>query len=189
MAWATTADCLRLNLKRLIEIFGMQAGGMVRNTSVYWGEDRERGSSVSVVEFSIGLDGLGLLHLKYKKNDKPQEQIIRLEATCPHYGGFRWWFICPETKERCQHLYLGRDERGFVSRKALHLVYPSQRENLPYRALRKYHKKCEAYGADYGGPYFTKPKGMHLRTYKKRLAELEQLDERKESIGFAFYGM
>ena len=35
------------------------------------------------------------LRLHYQWRGEPVDYRIRLVTTCPHYGGFRWWFICP----------------------------------------------------------------------------------------------
>jgi hypothetical protein len=35
------------------------------------------------------------LRLRYEANGEPVDYKVRLVTTTPHYGGCRWWFICP----------------------------------------------------------------------------------------------
>jgi hypothetical protein len=44
--------------------------------------------------------------------------------------------------------------------------------------MRRYQVKAGQYGAEWGEPYFPKPKGMHLKTHRRRIEELEHLDWR-----------
>jgi hypothetical protein len=52
---------------------------------------------------------------------------IYLAATRPHFGGLRWWFVCPHLNRRVRKLYLPRGGRHFWSRRAYELAYASQR--------------------------------------------------------------
>jgi hypothetical protein len=62
---------------------------------------------------------------------------VSLVTTVPHYGGRRWWFICPSMKARCSKLYLPLGAITFASRQAYGLTYHScQRSFRPDRALR-----------------------------------------------------
>jgi hypothetical protein len=47
----------------------------------------------------------------------------------PHYGGRRWWFICPIKKIRVAKLYLPPGATQFASRKAHDLTYRSVQES------------------------------------------------------------
>ena len=46
-------------------------------------------------------------------------------STVPHYGGRRWWFLCPSTKARVSKLYLPPGATMFGSRQAHGLTYRS----------------------------------------------------------------
>ncbi len=35
------------------------------------------------------------LRLHYLRNGEPVDYRVRLVTSTPHYGGLRWWFICP----------------------------------------------------------------------------------------------
>lgn len=166
MVWATTADCLNFHLKRIIEIWDMYPGKAVYNQTLFWTRNGERYANISFKEFSLGEDGEGVLRISFSKNKGPVvNQTIRLVTTTPHYGG-----------KRCLVLYCALRSDAFVSRKGLGLKYESQKENAHDRAMRRYRVKADQYGAEWGEPWFPKPKGMHIRTHEKRMAELEQLD-------------
>ena len=45
----------------------------------------------------------------------------------PHFGGRRWWFVCPRLNRRVRKLYLPLGGRHFWSRHAYRLGYASQR--------------------------------------------------------------
>jgi hypothetical protein len=51
-------------------------------------------------------DGTATLWLRYVADGKPMYYTVTLVSTVPHYGGRRWWFICPIKKIRVAKLYL-----------------------------------------------------------------------------------
>lgn len=75
------------------------------------------------------------LTLFYSNTERIQQQTIRLVRTRPHFGGQRWWFVCPVTGARVAKLYLPPGGRGFVGRRAAGLTYRSCRESGRYRAV------------------------------------------------------
>ena len=63
---------------------------------------------------------------------------VRLETTQPHFGGLRWWFLCPITGRRVGVLYLpGKGGTVFASRQASGLAYRSQRASPEDRAVER----------------------------------------------------
>ena len=65
---------------------------------------------------------------------------VRLETTTPHYGGFRWWFICPLVRRdgaprRVAKLYLPSGGKYFGSREGYGLTYTSCQESGKSRGL------------------------------------------------------
>ena len=62
-------------------------------------------------------------------NGEPLDYRIRLVTTIPNYGGRRWWFICPLSRDdggsprRVSKLYLPPGERYFGSREGYALTY------------------------------------------------------------------
>src|SRR5262249_2342665 len=53
---------------------------------------------------------------------------VYLAPPPPHFGGLRWWFVCPHLNRRVRKLYLPLGGRHFWSRRAYELAYASQRE-------------------------------------------------------------
>ena len=55
---------------------------------------------------------------RYQADGEPLDYKIRLVTTIPNYGGRRWWFICPSSRDdggpprRMAKLYLPPGERG-----------------------------------------------------------------------------
>jgi hypothetical protein len=81
------------------------------------------------------------LRLHYRANGQPLDYKIRLVTTTPNYGGRRWWFICPLSRDagrspRCvAKLYLPPGERYFGSREGYALTYESFQESGIYNRL------------------------------------------------------
>jgi len=75
------------------------------------------------------------LRLHYKVNGDPVDYRVRLVTSTPHYGGLRWWFVCPlkrqdgEPGRRVAKLYLPPGGRYFGSREAYGLTYTSCQES------------------------------------------------------------
>lgn len=58
------------------------------------------------------------------------EQLVNLAVTVPHFGGRRYWFVCPSCRRRVRKLYhyvaFFGERRGFACRLCLGLPYRSQ---------------------------------------------------------------
>lgn len=61
---------------------------------------------------------------------------IHLIPTPCNLGGIRWWFVCPETWNKCAKLY-GKNTWIYVCRKALNLSYTSRNMSSYHRYLQK----------------------------------------------------
>ena len=96
-----------------------------------------------------------------------KHQNIEIKSSKPHYGGYRYWFECPETYNKCRKLYYDNDNSIFVSRQALGLKYSSQYMDKRSRLA----EKAKAIREKLGGepnltlPFPEKPKHMHQSTY------------------------
>jgi hypothetical protein len=73
---------------------------------------------------------------------------IYLATTRPHFGGLRWWFVCPHLNRRVRKLYLPPGGHHFWSRCAYRLAYASQRETVYDGATRRARKLCLRLGGD-----------------------------------------
>jgi hypothetical protein len=103
---------------------------------------------------------------------------IHLATTSPHFGGLRWWFVCPRSGRRVRKLYLPLGGRHFWSRRAYRLRYASQRETKYDRALRRARKLCHRLGGDLvDEEYPDKPKRMRWTTYNRLMDKLVAADD------------
>jgi len=98
---------------------------------------------------------------------------IRLTTTQPHYGGKRFWFLCPSTNRRTSVLYSPPGSRYFKSRHAYNLKYSSQSKGPYDRANDKAWKLKNRLG---GENYYRRPKGMHRTTHERLTIKLWQAE-------------
>lgn len=92
---------------------------------------------------------------------------IPVTFTRCNYGGRRPWFLCPLCGRRCAILHVP-PYGGIGCRMCLDLGYTSELVTVDHR-LRLRQQKLER-GL---GPHRTRPKGMHQRTYERRLRQLD----------------
>lgn len=105
------------------------------------------------------------------------EQKIRLVFTEPHYGGRRWWMVCPYRHIRAAKLYMPNGGDRFASRKAWRLAYQSQRVAHRDRAFEKLFRLQRKLGCEQGyDSFIRRPKGMWHRTFDRPLERFEELD-------------
>ena len=93
-------------------------------------------------------------------------QIVHLDKTPCHYGGYRRWFLCPQCKMRTLKLY--EWNKRYLCRKCQDLPYTSQRIPEEDRLLLKVRKLRDRLRTtrDLTKPVMFKPKGMHWRTFE-----------------------
>jgi hypothetical protein len=61
----------------------------------------------------------------YFVHHTPVHQEIPLVHTTPHYGGVRWWFLCPKCNQRVSRLHKPYETYGFFCRRCHALTYES----------------------------------------------------------------
>ena len=96
---------------------------------------------------SIGYDNEcfmenGHIQLNYRiANITGESQVlsyrIELMTTEPNYGGFRWWFVCPnqDCTRMVTKLYMPGGSKYFLCRTCQKLTYTSCRESGKYNSL------------------------------------------------------
>jgi hypothetical protein len=113
------------------------------------------------------------------------EQWIELVTQPRHFGGRQWYFTCPKTDRRASILWKPPGAERFLSRYAWGraVAYGSQFET-PHdrtcsaaRAIR--YRLGGSEFVEFGGELPPKPKGMHWRTYKREIAQIETLEHRQ----------
>jgi hypothetical protein len=98
---------------------------------------------------------------------------IYLASSRAHFGGLRWWFVCPRSNRRVRALYLPLGGRHYWSRRAYRLAYASQRETVCDRAMRRARKLTLRLGGDpVDDTYPDKPKRMRWTTYNRMMDRL-----------------
>jgi hypothetical protein len=105
-------------------------------------------------------------------------QRIALTTTRPRFGGTRWWFLCPVTRERVGRLHLPPGASQFASRRAHGLTYACQTEDIYERAARRSRRLMTRLGADAGSRWIPlKPKGMRWTTYLRYAGQIEAFEK------------
>jgi hypothetical protein len=95
------------------------------------------------------------------------QQVIKLETTPCHYGGKRYWFLCPHCSKRVAVLY--ERNKLYRCRHCHNLPYTSQRVQQDERLrikTRKIRDRLEA-SHNLAKPVMFKPKGMHWNTFDR----------------------
>lgn len=118
---------------------------------------------------------------------------VRLTTTRPHYGGRRWWFVCPLSERRCGKLHLPPGAGTFAARQTWRLSYASQRTAPLERARETAVNRAERIrrqlgpagrsASRYADPP-ARPKGMWSATYKKRLRAIDEAEGRADELAW-----
>jgi len=108
---STVGDYKSISVKKLKE-WNYFAQGYKCGT-LTWSRQGEQIGSIGV---SVSISGReGAMRLNYRHDNKDDmDYEVRLTSTPCHYGGVRWWFICPLSRNgvycgrRVGVLYLGK---------------------------------------------------------------------------------
>jgi hypothetical protein len=157
---------------------GFHLGGEMRMHQFY-------GDDIDVkFESHAGDPGNSWLCLRYSMTDYCSGEEFKIDdkvylaSTRPHFGGLRWWFVCPRLNRRVRKLYLPLGGRHFWSRRAYRLAYASQRETVYDRAMRRARKLYLKLGGDPADDaYPDKPKRMRWTTYNRLMDKLIASDD------------
>jgi len=166
-ARATVEDCLS------IDTLGWLREGLSRPDTITFGTWQFIRYQIDTTEARV--------RLEYTQTDSPGYYYVNLVSTRPHYGGLRWWFLCPAKvaggtcQRRVRKLYLAHTYGRFACRRCCQLVYTSQREGGMCRLLSKAQAIRQRVGgnASMGGHFPDKPKGMWRKTYRRLRARSE----------------
>ncbi len=124
----------------------------------------------SSIEVQVQKDRV-ILDYKHRRGNEDWESLkypVYLDMTPSHFGGRRYWFLCPSKgcRKRVAILYC---DGLFACRNCHKLAYPSQRENQTDRATRRIDKIRDYLGWEPGflNGEGWKPKGMHWNKFEK----------------------
>jgi len=144
--------------------------------------DRESGEETGSIGYQVRADsGVMYVTLDYSVAGRQINDCIRIERTTCNYGGSRPWFQCTRCYGRAAKLFL----RGgrFACRKCHRLVYASQSQDAIGRSwLRQYRLEARL------GDDWSRPRGMHYRTYDRLLERLLGCEEQRDGAIAAFLG-
>ncbi len=139
-----------------------------------WSRNGEQIASI-YIEIDPGAGGV---RLHYNYQQQPVEPyLIRWTTTTPHYGGQRYWWLCPICHQSCAHLYGGK---LFACRRCQHLTYESAQTGDPRR--ERIERRLRAIRRRLGGdgglwdPLPDKPRYMHFDTYLRLVWEYHKLE-------------
>ena len=176
-----TADAsLRIDLAWMLRT-GRATEGSWRSGSLSWNRGGEEVGSIGyqAIMQELGEERLELTYTRGRGEAAEQvRQTVRLCFTLPHYGGKRWWMICPYRGIRVGKLYLPPGGDRFASRQAWRLGYQCQRDARRDRASERLFRLQRKLGTERGLDAFPiRPKGMWNRTWARHLHRYWELEE------------
>lgn len=138
-----------------------------------------------VASIGITIESRYSLRLRYQSRRQNSEPVqhdypVAITWTACHLGGERPWFRCPDCGQRVLKLYGGA---RFICRNCLRLNYTCQQTSKRNRALDRAWKLRHKLGCDYGpfdypAEYIQRPKGMHRKTFARRIELLMRVEAR-----------
>lgn len=118
------------------------------------------------------------IHFKYKHNGKDYNYHVKLDRTPCHYGGYRYWYLCPHCGKRTSVLY----RAGlYVCRHCIGANYQTQLNQPLDNIRRKMHKvasKLKWVEVGYKEVPL-RPKGMHQKTFNRLHGYYQELEYRE----------
>jgi len=163
---------------------GLRAGILATANTQYDGGDFP-------IDLVIDTRGAFNHHIQFThptRNDQYRDKVtytVNLTTTRPHFGGVRWWFVCPRSGRATPKLFLPNGGLYFWSRRAYGLGYACQRETKSDRLMRKsrkLHRALGGHGQAIGDALPPpKPKWMRWRTYERKVASWRAADEQADA--------
>ena len=171
-----------LDLARLIRQGSFVPGEAVGGMLMWGGSDGAEPTASLGYEADLHHGDRGRVRLQYtstRGGERYQTDLpIALTTTAQHFGGRRWWFLCPHTGERVGKLYLPPGSMEFASRKAHRLAYRSQRYSPADRRTERMHLLRRRLGNDGGMTSgIAKQPRMRWTTFDRRVEEILALED------------
>ncbi|WP_253277096.1 hypothetical protein [Pseudomonas fluorescens] len=167
---------------RSLGILALHRAGVLRAGHAGGWEWKRRGEVVGTI--GIESESQTRLRLRYQVTSngevESKDYPVSITWTPCHLGGNRPWFLCPCCGRRVAKLYL---RRVFACRHCMRLNYASQQANKRDRAAEHSGKLRAALGCPGGflsmsAEAIPKPKGMHWRTFDRKLKQVKRVDAR-----------
>ena len=129
-------QCMVISAKLLKENGFLSAG---RVGDIVWTGPAGKETGRVIIQTVAGGDGdITCLQLRIGGIVTTQKYIIKLTRTLCHFGGYRYWFVCPVVKDgvycgnRCAKLYLPPAGQYFGCRECYDLTYESCQKSHKY---------------------------------------------------------
>ena len=133
-------DCLTLSMPNLMRAQAIVTGAIRSGTWCWSYAGQPPHAQISYVADLQDPDNASL-RLLYTVNGRAMDYTVALVTSGPHYGGRRWWFLCPLAVEngrspiRAAKLHLPPGGRYFASRQIYRLTYRSCQQSGQHRGL------------------------------------------------------
>jgi len=149
------------------------------------------GEKTAAIKFRIR-EWYIILNYRYRVNDgqwTDVEDWILFDWTPCNFGGYRWWFRCPECNRRVAILYGAG--KYFLCRHCYDLSYVSRQSDPLDRLMIKARKIRRRLGASdvLIEPIASKPKGMHWQTFNRLRAEESYIQRKIDYAMLARFGI
>ena len=173
-------QALTLNIDQLIRA-GRLRPGWRTSGQLSWTATPGRSSSVNFEAYLANWAGHLQLDFVIREettgSSRHVRQTIAFATTKPRFGGTRWWFVCPSTRERVGRLHLPPGATEFLSRRAHGLTYACQTEDRNARLARRSRKLMTRLGGDAGSHWIPlKPHRMRWATYLRYVRQIKALE-------------
>ena len=124
---ATVEEATRLDMKMLSHDVDLESWGEVTSS---WTSSLGKSSSIGITVQPPNQLRFRYVVTKRDGQKTDYDYFVHLDTTPCHFGGKRWWFICPNTTcgRRCRILYLAPGSPYFACRICHNLTYRSQQE-------------------------------------------------------------
>lgn len=132
--WASD-DCVQLRLSTLRRDRALQRGVMARREH-RWHCGDGLVARLTIITDADCLEPSPCLRIEGTAFGRQINQYISLESQPLHFGGERWYALCPLTGRRCTTLVLPPDKQFFASTFGWRIPYSSQREGRVERSQR-----------------------------------------------------
>lgn len=114
--------------------------------------------------------------------------FVQLVSSAPHFGGVRYWFLCPRPtcRRRCRVLYREKrtNARALACRRCYPFVYATQRMSPKARNQRRIDRIASQLVVAPDGR-ISRPKWMRQRKYDRLVATIESLQLNTREFSFA----
>jgi len=167
---------------RALDVRGLHRAGVLAPGWLGNWQWKRRGAVVATI--GIEAESRGSVRLRYQVTIRGERQAkdyaVPIIWTPCHLGGERPWFLCPCCGRRVAKLYA---HRIFACRHCLRLNYRSQQASKRDAPCDRSWTLRRALGCDEGflslpAEYIRKPKGMHWRTFERKIEQLKRVDAR-----------